>query len=72
VLIALLAVLGVDLAVIVGVAAVLVSRRAWVSHQPGTFKGTIRVTGGDVPGFRPKWKRGFGRDSVSICEWNWR
>jgi hypothetical protein len=37
VLIALLAVLGVDLIVIVAVLAVVLSRRRWVSHQPGIF-----------------------------------
>ena len=68
-LIALLAVLGVDLVVIVGVAAGLVSRRAWVSHQPGAFKGAIRVTGGEVPGFRPKWKRGSGRWVGEVLVW---
>src|SRR5437773_11673932 len=60
-LIALLAVLGVDLIVIVVVAIILLSRRAWVRRQPGAFKEAVRVTEGDVPGFRPKWKRGFGR-----------
>ena len=34
-LIALLAVLGVDLVVIVVVLAVMLTRRRWVSHQPG-------------------------------------
>jgi hypothetical protein len=38
-LVALLAVLGVDLIVIVVVAAVLVSRRAWVIRQPGRSRG---------------------------------
>jgi hypothetical protein len=38
-LIALLAVLGVDLVTIVCLIAILLSRRAWVSRQPGAFKG---------------------------------
>jgi hypothetical protein len=54
-LIALLAVLGVDLIVVAGVAAVVVSRRAWVSRQAGAFKGAVRVTGGEVAGFGPRW-----------------
>jgi hypothetical protein len=41
-LIALLAVLGVDLIVIVVLAAGMFSRRRWVSRQPGAFKGAIR------------------------------
>jgi hypothetical protein len=47
-LIALLAVLGVDLGVIVAVLAVVLARRRWVSRQPGAFHGAIRVTDGDV------------------------
>ncbi len=42
-LIALLAVLGVDLWVIVVLLAVVLSRKRWVSHQPGAFKGAIGV-----------------------------
>ena len=38
-LIALLAVLGVDLIVIVVLLAVVLLRRRWVSRQPGAFKG---------------------------------
>jgi hypothetical protein len=61
VVIALLAVLGVDLIVIVVLIAIMLARRARVSHRPGAFKGAVRVAEGDVPGFRSKWKRGFGR-----------
>jgi hypothetical protein len=50
VLIALLAVLGVDLWVIVVVLAVVLARKRWVSHQPGAFKGAIRIVEGEVPG----------------------
>jgi hypothetical protein len=39
VLIALLAVLGVDLIVIVVVLAAVLGRRRWVSSRPGTFRG---------------------------------
>jgi hypothetical protein len=69
-LVALLAVLGVDLIVIVVVAAVLLSRRVWVSRQPGAFKGAIRVAEGRVPGLRPKWKRGFGRWAGEVLVWS--
>ena len=47
-LIALLAVLGVDLVTVAFVVAILLSRRAWVSRQPGAFKGMIRVADGDI------------------------
>ena len=52
--IALLAVLGVDLIVIVVLLGVLLTRRRWVSHQPGAFKGAVRVVDGEVPGLAPK------------------
>ena len=46
-LIAVLAVLGVDLIVIVVVLAAALTRRRWVSRQPGAFKGAIRVVQGE-------------------------
>jgi hypothetical protein len=42
-LVALLAVLGVDLIVIVVLLAAMLTRRRWVSHQPGAFEGAIRA-----------------------------
>ena len=68
-LIALLAVLGVDLYVIVVLLVVVLTRRRWVSRQPGAFKGAIRVTDGDVPGLSAKWKRGYGRWVRDILVW---
>lgn len=68
-LIALLALLGVDLIVIVVVVGGLLARRRWVSRQPGAFRGAIRVCEGDVPGLRPKWKRGFGRWVGEVLVW---
>jgi Protein of unknown function (DUF2550) len=68
-LIALLAVLGVDLIVIVVILAVVLTRRRWVSHQPGAFKGAIRVVQGDVPGLKAKWKRGYGRWVGEVLVW---
>jgi len=60
--IALLAVLGVDLIVLVAFAAVVCARKRWVKRQPGAFHGVIRVAaGGEVDGLRPKWSRGYGR-----------
>ena len=46
-LIALLAMLGVDLIVIVGVLAVVLSGKRWVMRQPGASRGAIRVASGD-------------------------
>jgi hypothetical protein len=67
--IALLAVLGVDLIVIVVLLGVVLSRRRWVSHQPGAFKGAIRVVDGEVSGLGPKWKRGYGRWVRDVLVW---
>ena len=46
-LIALLAVLGVDLIVLVALTAFVFARKRWVKRQPGAFHGTIRVADGD-------------------------
>ena len=67
--IALLAVLGVDLIVIVAFLGVVLTRRRWVSHQPGAFKGAVRVVDGEVPGLGPKWKRGYGRWVRDVLVW---
>jgi hypothetical protein len=69
VLIALLAVLGVDLIVIVVLLAAVLTRRRWVSHQPGAFKGAIRVVQRDVPGLGTKWRRGYGRWVGQVLVW---
>jgi hypothetical protein len=69
-LIALLAVLGVDLIFIVAFVVIVVGRRRWVTHQPGAFAGAIRVTGGDVDGLGPKWKRGSGRWVRDVLVWS--
>jgi hypothetical protein len=68
-LIALLAVLGVDLIVIVILLVVLLVRRRWVSHQSGAFRGVIRISDGNVPGFKTKWKRGYGRWVSNVLVW---
>jgi hypothetical protein len=67
--IALLAVLGVDLIVIVVLLGAVLARRRWVSHQPGAFKGAIRVVDGEVSGLGPKWKRGYGRWVRDVLVW---
>ena len=67
--IALLAVLGVDLIVIVAFLGVVLSRRRWVSRQPGAFKGAVRVVEGEVPGLGAKWQRGSGRWVRDVLVW---
>jgi hypothetical protein len=68
-LIALLAVLGVNLIVLVAFAAFVFSRKRWVKRQPGAFHGAIRVAAGEVDGLRPKWARGYGRWVRDILVW---
>jgi hypothetical protein len=68
-LIALLAVLGVDLIVIVVIAAGVISRRRWISRQPGAFRGAIRVADGELHGFGPKWRKGYGRWVSDVLVW---
>ena len=68
-LIALLAVLGVDLIVVVALAAFVLARKRWVKRRPGAFRGVIRVAGGEVDGFRPKWSRGYGHWVRGVLVW---
>jgi hypothetical protein len=68
-LIALLAVLGVDLIVIVVLLALMLSRKRWVKRQPGSFRGAIRVSSGEIDGLRPKWGRGYGRWVRDVLVW---
>lgn len=68
-LIALLALLGVDLIVIVAFVAFVISRKRWVKRQPGAFPGAIRVTSGEIDGLPAKWKRGYGRWVRDVLVW---
>jgi hypothetical protein len=68
-LIALLAVLGVDLIVVVALAAFVFARKRWVKRQPGAFRGVIRVAGGEVDGLRAKWGRGYGHRVRDVLVW---
>jgi hypothetical protein len=68
-LIALLAVLGVDLIVLVAFAAFLFTRKRWVARQPGAFRGAVRVAEGEVDGLDEKWRRGYGRWVRDILVW---
>jgi hypothetical protein len=68
-LIALLAVLGVNLVVLVALAAFVITRKRWVKRQPEAFRGAIRVSGGTVDGLKPKWGRGYGRWVRDVLVW---
>ena len=69
-LIALLAVLGVDLLVILVFAAIVLGRRRWLQRQAGEFVGAARVSSGEVHGLKPKWKRGSGRWVRNVLVWS--
>jgi hypothetical protein len=69
-IIALLALLGVDLIVLVAFGAGVIGRRRWLKRQPGDFQGAIRVARGDVDGFGPKWRRGHGRWVRDVLVWS--
>ena len=68
-LIALLAVLGVDLIVLVAFAALVISRKRWVKRQPGAFRGAIRVASGEVAGLGSRWGRDYGHWVRDILVW---
>ena len=69
-LIALLAILGVDLIVIVIFAAAVLGRRRWLKQQTGAFLGAVRVTRGEVHGLTSTWKRGSGRWVRDVLVWS--
>jgi hypothetical protein len=68
-LIAFLALLGVDLIVIVVLLGVVLSRKRWVNRQPGACLGAIRLVDGELEGFAPKWRRGYGRWVRDVFVW---
>jgi hypothetical protein len=70
VLIALLAVLGVNLIVLVAFAVLVAGRRRWLKRQPGEFTGAVRVSSGAVDGLTAKWRRGSGRWVRDVFVWN--
>ncbi|HYI35285.1 MAG TPA: DUF2550 family protein [Thermoleophilaceae bacterium] len=67
--VALLAVLGVDLVVVALLLAGVLTRKRWVKHQPGSFRCTVRLTSGEIDGIGPKWKRGYGRWVRDVFVW---
>jgi hypothetical protein len=68
-LIALLAVLGVNLIVLVVLIAGVLARRRWVMRQPEAFRGAIRIREGDLDGLGSNWKRGYGRWVRDVFVW---
>jgi hypothetical protein len=68
-LIALLAVLGVNLIVLVLLLGSVLSRKRWVSQQSGAFHGAIRLTEGKFEHIAPKWRRGYGRWVRDVFVW---
>jgi hypothetical protein len=68
-LVALLALLGVDLIVVVALLALLMSRKRWVRRQPAAFAGRIRAADGEFDGIGEKWKGGYGRWVRDVLVW---
>jgi hypothetical protein len=70
VLLALLAVLGVDLIVIVVLLAIVVARRRWIGRQPGSFTGALRLFEGEEQHADANWQRGRGRWVGTVLVWS--
>ena len=68
-LVALLAVLGVNLLVVVALLAALLGRRRWLARRPGAFRGAARVVEGDARGLRRRWTAGYGRWVRDVFVW---
>ena len=47
----------------------VLSRKRWITRQPGAFRGAVRIVDGEVPGLDVKWKRGYGRWVKEILVW---
>lgn len=67
--IAVLALLGVDLIVVVALLVIMASRRRWVRSQPGVFPGSIRIVRGEMDGLNAKWRKGYGRWVRDVMVW---
>jgi Protein of unknown function (DUF2550) len=68
-LIALLAILGVNLIVVAVLLVSVLSRRRWVKRQAGSFRGVIRISSGEIDGLPSKWRRGYGRWVRDVLVW---
>jgi hypothetical protein len=67
--IAVLALLGVNLVVIVVFVGSVLARKRWVNAQPGVFRGAIRLEDGELDGIAPKWRRGYGHWVRDVLVW---
>src|SRR5664279_5788350 len=47
----------------------VLSRKRWITRQPGAFRGAVRIVDGEVPGLGVKWKRGYDRWVKEILVW---
>src|SRR3982751_5225183 len=68
-LIALLAILGLDLVVVAFLLVSVLSRKRWVKRQAGSFRGVIRLSSGEIDGLPLKWRRGYGRWVRDVLVW---
>jgi Protein of unknown function (DUF2550) len=68
-IIALLALLGVNVVVLVVLMGMVIARRRWVSQRSGAFRGAVRVATGAIDGLGDKWNRGYGRWVRDILVW---
>src|SRR3954454_9054847 len=68
-LIALLAILGVNLIVVAVLLVFVLSRKRWVKRQAGSFRGAIRLSSGEIDGLPSKWRRGDGRWVRDALAW---
>lgn len=71
-LVALLAVLGVNLLVVLGLLAAILGRRRRLARRPGAFRGAARVVhgeGADLPGLHRHWRAGYGRWVQDVFIW---
>lgn len=69
-IIALLALLGVDLVVILALLGAMLYRRRTVKGRRGAFKGKLRVAEGELEGFSSDWKTGYGHWVRDVLVWN--
>ena len=65
---ALIALPGVDLIVVVALAAFVFTRKRWVKRQPGA----VRVLDGKVNGLKPQRRQGYGRWVRDVLVWTKR
>ena len=69
VVIALLAVLGVNLIVLVALLAAVLGRRRWLRRQDGAFAGVAHLAEGDLDGLGAHRRRGYGRWVSDVLVW---